>query len=369
MPLPSCIADAVLPRVCGSPLLRGQFKVRADDFCVTEELGFECSGKGEHLWLLVRKTGISTPDAAAFLARAAGVRISALSWSGLKDKHGVCRQWFSVHTPGKALHALQCLESDALVIEKTQRNHRKIRRGSHRSNHFRIRLRSLVPDSQEVATMTALDDLEKRIDWIMSNGVPNYFGEQRFGFSNLENAAEFFRGHRTPRSRLERGMWLSAARSAIFNAVLAQRVLDGTWNQYLRGDVMNLDGSASVFVTDSWDKTLHHRLQSMDIHPTGPMWGQGALRSMAEVLALESETAHNMDVFSEGLMRMGLQQERRSLRLPVKALNYSRLALQSCEGAGQTPDIELSFSLPSGSYATAVLHELLCYDTNQEAIA
>jgi tRNA pseudouridine13 synthase len=368
MPLLSCIADAVLPRVCGTPLLRGQFKVRTDDFCVTEELGFECSGEGEHLWLFVRKSGISTTDAAACLARAAGVRMSALSWSGLKDKHGICRQWFSVHSPGKALGAFQSLKSDALVIEKMQRNHRKLRRGSHRSNHFRIRLRSLKPNSEDVTSMTALDDLEKRIEWIISNGVPNYFGEQRFGYSNLENAAEFFLGNRIPRGRNERGMWLSAARSAIFNAVLAQRVLDGTWNQYLPGDVMNLDGSASVFVSDSCDRTLCERLRLMDIHPTGPMWGQGALRSSAQVLALESEIAQNLDVFSEGLAGMGLQQERRSLRLPVKALNYSRLALQSCEGADQAPGVELSFSLPSGSYATAVLHELLCYDTRQEAI-
>lgn len=361
MPLSCSVAD--LPRVCGAPLLRGRFKAQPEDFCVTEELGFECTGQGEHLWVKVRKCAISTPQAAARLARAAGVRASAVSWSGLKDKQGVCRQWFSIHRPGKDIPPLAQAESDELVIEQQLRNDRKLRRGSHRCNHFEIRLIELRPTQKNHPIQAAIDDLQQRLEHIHHNGVPNYFGEQRFGFSNLDDATAFFAGHKKPRDRQQRGMWLSAARSAIFNAVLARRVTEQCWNQYLSGDVLNLDGSGSVFTPDSWDDTLQDRLLSMDVHPSGPLWGEGELRTTGQARELEQAVAKSMSVFADALPRYGLQQARRSLRLPVKALNYTRPALAEPDQDAElsAAQITLNFSLPPGSYATAVLHELLAY--------
>lgn len=361
MPLSCSVAD--LPRVCGAPLLRGRFKAQPDDFCVTEELGFDCTGQGEHLWVQVRKSAISTPEAATRLARAAGVRASAISWSGLKDKQGVCRQWFSIHSPGKDIHTLAQAESEQLVIEQQLRNDRKLRRGSHRCNHFEIRLIELRPIQTNHSGQAALDDLQQRLEQIKQAGVPNYFGEQRFGFSNLDDATVFFAGQKKPRDRHQRGMWLSAARSAIFNAVLARRVTEQSWNQYLSGDVLNLDGSGSVFAPDNWDDTLQDRLVSMDVHPSGPLWGEGELRTTAQARELEQAVANSLSVFADALPRYGLQQARRSLRLPVKALNYTRPALAEpgVDAEQSAAQITLNFSLPPGSYATAVLHELLEY--------
>jgi len=354
-----------LPRYLGAPLLQARFKHAPEDFVVNEVLGFECSGEGEHLWLQIRKTGISTSDVARRLARATGLRAADISWSGLKDKQGVCTQWFSLHSPGKDVAGLAQLGCDALCIEQQLRNNRKLRRGSHRSNQFRIRLRDVaLADgvsvdgvsgagmlSAEAPHSDAWHDLDRRMQAIVRSGVPNYFGEQRFGHANLAHAEAWFTGKTRPRDRLERGMWLSAARSALFNAVLARRVERGNWNAVVPGDVMNLNGSASVFVASDEDNTLSARLLDMDIHPTGPLWGQGALSSSAQTAVLEQAVADEMAVFSAALPRYGLTQARRSLRLPVKALDYRR------PDAGT---LEIEFTLPTGTYATAVLHEL-CY--------
>ncbi|OFE11804.1 hypothetical protein PHACT_00410 [Pseudohongiella acticola] len=345
------MSSTPLPRSLGAPMLQAQFKTLPEDFAVNEVLGFACSGEGEHLWLQIRKTGISTSDVAAQLARATGLRASDISWSGLKDKQGVCTQWFSLHSPGKDVDGLAGLPADVICIEQQVRNHKKLRRGSHGANLFRIRLRE-VTAVDGITPEAAWQDLTRRLQVIANDGVPNYFGEQRFGHANLSHAEAWFNGQRKPRGRLERGMWLSAARSALFNAVLARRVENGSWNAYVDGDVMNLAGSGSVFKSEADDTSLTQRLQEMDIHPTGPLWGQGMLTSTGATAALEQAVADEMTVFSAALPRFGLKQERRSLRLPVKALDYRR---------PEAGTLELEFTLPTGTYATAVLHELCFY--------
>ncbi len=348
---------AQLPRAYGEPSLTASFKREAEDFCVDEELGFECSGQGEHLWVQVRKTGITTLDALRRLARVAGVNERQISYSGLKDKHGVCTQWFSIHSPGPASALgptdLRNAESDELCILQSCRNGRKLRRGSHRENHFRICLRDLGPVSGSEGKQ-AIADLETKLNIIAGRGVPNYFGEQRFGFNNLAKAAEMFRSVGRRPARTERGLLLSATRSALFNAVLAERVISGEWCGYLPGDVMNLDGTGSVFAADATDDQLVERLNSLDIHPTGPLWGKGELRSLSGCRELEMVVCTRWADLCRGLERAELEQQRRSLRLPVKALHYR-----------VDPDatLKLSFSLPRGSYATAVLHELVDYRT------
>lgn len=347
-----------LPRAYGEPTLTALFKRQPDDFCVDEMLGFDCSGQGEHLWVQVRKTGITTLDVLRRLAEVAGVGERDISYSGLKDKHGVCTQWFSIHRPGPEQGLIRAdlheAESDELCIMQSCRNSRKLRRGSHRENHFRIRLRELSPVSGPELLQQAIAELEIKLKIIATSGVPNYFGEQRFGFNNLAKAADMFKSAGRRPTRTERGLLLSASRSALFNAVLAERVISGQWCEYIPGDVMNLDGSGSVFAADAADDELVKRLCSLDIHPTGPLWGDGELRSLTGCRELELAVCARWPDLCRGLERAELEQQRRSLRLPVKALHYR-----------VDPDatLELSFSLPGGSYATAVLHELVDYRT------
>jgi tRNA pseudouridine13 synthase len=342
--------------------LRAHFKAQPDDFLVDEQLGFECSGDGEHVWVFIRKTGINTADAAQRLARAAGVSIRDVSWSGLKDRLGVCRQWLSLQLPGRATPDFSSALSTELQIERIERNSRKLRRGSHHSNAFVIRLRNLQVIDVAMDFKTAWSTLEQGLQRVQQLGVPNYFGEQRFGFDNINKAQAWFLKQYRPQNPVESGLLLSAARAAIFNAVLSERVSHATWNQYIDGDVMNLDGSASVFLPEQVDEMILQRIAGQDIHPTGPLWGQAtqrALHSFGACAALEARVAASFSVLTTGLLKHQVDAARRSLRLPVQALHYRFLENQSPLG----PDLELSFVLPAGTYATAVLHDLIEYQS------
>ena len=352
-----------LPSVCA------RFKSEPADFVVDEELGFTLSGSGEHQCVQVRKTGIATPQLVKLLARAAGVREFDIGYGGLKDRQGVCTQWFSIYLPGAqdvdfANHAAFAFPEGAgatVAFLRQERNNRKIRRGSHRANRFIIRLREprfITESGADRPSEQLRNALETRLQRIAAEGVPNYFGEQRFGRAgnNVADALAMFRegGGRSSRSArggrhgAGRGMLLSAARSHIFNALLSERVGEGNWNRCLDGEVMNLDGSDSVFVPEQINEELLARLQGFDIHPTGMLWGKGALRSSGEVAALEQRIRDNLAELCDGLERAGLEQARRSLRLPVRELQWD----------WQEDDLTVSFVLPPGAYATAVLREL-----------
>lgn len=344
------------------PLLCAQFKTQPQDFLVDEQLGFECSGDGEHVWVFIRKTGINTAEAAQRLARAAGVSIRDVSWSGLKDKLGVCRQWLSLQLPGRATPDFASALSDELQVERIERNSRKLRRGSHHGNAFVIRLRNLQALNDGMDFTSAFSALEQGLLRAQQQGVPNYFGEQRFGFDNINKAQAWFSKQYRPQNTIERGLLLSAARAAIFNAVLSERVSTGVWNQYLDGDVMNLDGSASVFLPEHADELILQRIAGLDIHPTGPLWGQTSsrtLRSIGACAHMEARVAEDHAALANGLLKHQVDAARRSLRLPVQALHYRLLENQSPLG----PDLELSFVLPAGTYATAVLHDLIEYQS------
>jgi tRNA pseudouridine13 synthase len=194
--------------------------------------------------------------------------------------------------------------------------------------------------------------LDERLAQIAKHGVPNYFGEQRFGIQqrNLSNATAYFQGETQTRKRRTIGIWLSAARSFLFNQLLAKRVSDGSWNHCLSGDVLGLAGSRSVFVADTVDDTLLQRLETGDIHPTGPLWGSGNLMSSGWVAGQEQQVASEFALYASGLEREGLKQERRKLRLLVDDLHARWLDEDS---------LLLSFTLETGTFATMVVRELV----------
>ncbi|RZA31262.1 MAG: tRNA pseudouridine(13) synthase TruD, partial [Lysobacteraceae bacterium] len=148
-----------------------------------------------------------------------------------------------------------------------------------------------------------------------------------------------------------RSMLLSAARSELFNRVLAARVRDGSWDRGMEGEVWILAGTRSVFGPEPFDEKLEARLACFDIHPSGALWGAGELRTTGpcadlERAALQSDQG---DVLCKGLEDAGLKQERRALRLVAADLAWEW---------GDADSLALGFSLPPGSYATAVLQEL-----------
>ena len=331
-----------LPYAHGLDRVPAGFKIQPTDFLVEEELGFELTGEGEHLWVWVEKTGLNTVDVARQLAKLVGIKPENIGYAGLKDRVGVTRQWFSIPTEAD-LKTDALADTKGLELLSQKRNGRKLRRGSHRSNHFKITLRNVTVTESALDTLTAI---------MQSKGVPNYFGKQRFGHDgkNLNQVEALFAGSLSRSSRYQRGLYLSAARAFLFNQILAMRVQTGNWDQYLSGDVMALAGSASVFKSEQGDPDILPRLNALDIHPTGPLWGAGSLVTAEEAGSQEKSLPEIFSVFTSGLEKAGLKQERRSLRLIPENLRI-------------TPDddksLVIEFTLPKGTYATSVLREMV----------
>lgn len=339
------MSDDRLPRGLGESVLQARMRAQWEDFRVMEDLGFEPSGSGEHLLLRIEKRGANTAWVAEQLARWAGIAPMGVSYAGLKDRHAVTEQTFSVHL-AKRVAPEPLPEHESFRVLDQAWHARKLPRGALAGNHFVLRLREVRGERAAV---------EDRLTQISARGVPNYFGEQRFGHDggNVASAKAMFAGKRVDRAK--RGFLISAARSSLFNSVLAERVLQGTWDRALDGEVFMLDGSHSVFGPEPLDERLQQRLIDMDIHPTGPMWGRGELRPQADVQTLENGVLADQDELKRGLEAEGLRQERRSLRLPVRQLQWQWLS-DSPDSA--SPDLELRFFLPAGAYATVVLHAL-----------
>lgn len=330
------------PGAHGDAVLSARVRARPEDFFVEELPGFEPSGAGEHLLLTIEKRGMNTAFAAKRLAQWARVPEISVSYAGLKDRHAVTRQRFSVHLPKKVAPDIATLESDELRVLEHAWHSRKLPRGALAGNRFVLVLRDVQGDREAIG---------QRLQSIADRGVPNYFGEQRFGRAgdNVAQALAMFAGKRVRRE--ERTLLLSAARSELFNRVLAARVRAANWDSALEGEVWSLAGSRSVFGPEPFTDELARRLTGFDIHPSGPLWGRGELRSCAAVAELELRAMADEDALAlrAGLESAGLEQERRALRLRPTELRWEWL---------DDTSLQLSFSLPPGAYATVVLAEL-----------
>jgi len=346
-PSAACVHSAAddLPRAYGATAAAGVIRAAPEDFQVDEIIPMEPDGAGEHCLLQIEKRNSNTDWVAGLLARHAGVPRRDVSYAGMKDRNAVTRQWFSVRLAGRAEPDWRDLESADLRLLQIARHGRKLRTGALLGNRFRLRVTGLQADRHW---------LQQRLQRIRQRGVPNYFGEQRFGHrgANLQQARRMLEGGGRRIGRHKQGIYLSAARSLLFNRVLASRIGVATWDQPEPGDWMALAGSRSGFKLDGpADETILRRCREMDIQPTGPLWGLGEPLVSDGVLQLESACLAPCRLWCEGLERHGLKQERRPLRVPAGDLSWEI-------GEGE---MTLSFSLPKGSYATALLRELIDY--------
>ncbi len=328
----------------GGPSCSGDIKTIPEDFFVEEILSFQPEGSGEHVFLFIEKIGENTEYIARLLARHAGVRQRDVSFAGLKDRHGRTRQWFSVWLPGKEDPDWLALETDRLKILQTIRHTRKLKRGVLKGNHFELMIRNWQGHR---------DSIEQQLIQIQQHGFPNYFGAQRFGHDgqNIGRALALFQGGKV--NREQRSLYLSAARSFLFNLILAERVRQQNWHQALPGDVFKLDGSNSLFANPALDQSLLDRVERGDIHPTGALWGKGQTAISDTALALEQKIIESQPSLAEGLEKAGVEIDRRALRAIPNHLSW-----QFESGA----DLRLIFDLPAGSYATALLREIVRFD-------
>ncbi|MFQ5468950.1 MAG: tRNA pseudouridine(13) synthase TruD [Gammaproteobacteria bacterium] len=328
-----------------SPLgISALFRQEISDFKVEEVLSFTPCGSGIHSYLKIRKEDINTEQVVQYIARSIGISSGSIGYAGLKDKRAIATQWFSIDMSRVKDINWDAFGNNNIRIKLQTRHGRKLRRGAIRENRFDIFLRSVSGDHNEIM---------KRIERISSQGVPNYFGEQRFGSHNLDRALSMFDRRTQVKSVYKRGIYLSAARSMLFNQVLSERIKRYGWNKAMNGDVLMLNGTNSVFSTQEIDEEIHQRLQHGDIHLTGPMWGSGKPMVSREGLAFELEVLNNYQKWCKGLQQFGLRQQRRALRVIPK--NFR------CEFTNKNL-VRLSFHLPKGSYATSVLREIADYN-------
>lgn len=305
-----------MPYAHGGPLGTATFRQQLTDFIVVENLDWQPEGEGEHHYLHIEKRGVNTNWVAQKIARAAGVKPHDVGFCGLKDRHAVASQWFSVYLPKSPAPDWTALEDEEVKVLAVTAGKRKLRRGQHQSNRFVIRLR----DVEDPAS----DRVQQRLE-SLQQGVPNYFGEQRFGRdgNNLVSAARWLEQGAPLNKMRDKAMVMSAARSHLFNLVLAQRVTEGSWNHVLSGD-LDLENA------------------------TGPLWGRGRSPVSADTLALEERALADHRQWMEGLEHCGLQQERRKLVLRPQNMHWM-VDQQS---------LILDFALAPGEFATAVLREI-----------
>ena len=327
----------------GTPPAEARMRARPEDFQVDEELGFDADGEGDHALIRFWKRGLNSQAVARNLGRLAGVRAVDVGFSGLKDRNAVTSQWFSVNLAGVREPDWSDLDGEDLRILEATRHRRKLRRGVHRANRFSLRLVELTGAGEAITA---------RLQRVAGRGVPNYFGEQRFGHGqgNLASAHALLSGQSRERDRHKRGLYLSAARAMLFNRVLSVRVDQRTWDQGLAGDVMMLAGTHSIFHADVVDDVIVSRLAEGDIDPTGPLWGRGDLPVGARARQVETMALAGCEDWCRGLEGFGLKQERRPLRVRPADMTWDVPAADV---------LEVSFTLPAGAYATTVLRELV----------
>ncbi|WGE33871.1 tRNA pseudouridine(13) synthase TruD [Actinobacillus genomosp. 1] len=324
----------------GKPQQAGRLKAEFSDFIVREELGYSLSGEGEFVAVKIRKTNANTLFVGERLAKFAGISERNMSYAGLKDRHAVTEQWFCLHLAGKETPDFSQFECEGVEVLEVTRHNRKIRVGSLVGNHFELLLRD-VSESEEIT---------QRLSRLQAVGFPNYFTEQRFGRDghNLTQALRWANGEITVKDRKKRSFYLSAARSEVFNLVVSQRIADHLTQTVLVGDYVQLAGSNSFFiVNESEVAETQQRLVSGDVLLTAPLIGEKSL----ELTACEQEKA----IIERHSTLVALMNKERM----TNARRAMLCKPQDFSWQFESEGLRLKFFLESGSYATALVRELI----------
>ena len=330
------------PHIYGSPKGKGNIRTVPADFIVKETLAFEPSGSGEHIFLHIEKTGENTDYVARQFARFANVRQRDIGYAGMKDRHAITTQWFSIWLPKGDEPIWENFSAEGVKILGVTRHARKLKRGALAHNQFELTIRQWQGDIE--STIAQLTSIKR-------HGIANYYGTQRFGHQgqNMVKALAMFNGEKVPRE--QRSIYLSAVRSFLFNSILARRINDNNWATGLNGDVFMLDGSRSGFACDDIDDVIRTRLDNNELHTTGALYGKGELRTSADAQNVEQSIFDQYASLTKGLIAFGLEMDRRALRVNVQDLTW--------HFNDENATLLLKFSLPAGSYATAVLREIM----------
>ena len=328
----------------GVASIKGQVKRQATDFKVSEELGFQAAGEGEHLLLLIEKSMMTTHELIDRVANDFSIKPRDVGYCGLKDKMAVTRQWLSLYLPGQMPDLILPSFSDYRLLDHKWHN-KKLRPGTHRSNHFEV----IVRDVESMPESTW-----RQLDMIRQHGMANYFGEQRFGQQgdNVEQAVRAFSNPRRVRklSRTKKGLYLSALRSFLFNQILSKRIEQNVWARPITGDVFMLSGSQSIFYEPTNDELLE-RYEHQDISSTISLYGAGNRLQQAQAMEIEDAVLAEFETIAQCLLQAKAKLQMRAVRVAVADLRV--------EFDENEKSLHIEARLPRGCYFTTLLDHFI----------
>ena len=337
----------------GKPTATGVVKANPEDFVVIEDLGYRPDGDGEQVLVRIRKTGCNTRFVAEALAKFAGIHPRDVSFAGMKDRHAVTEQWFCLRIPGKETPDLSAFALEGCEVLESARHRRKLRTGALQGNAFTLILRQ-ISDREAV---------EQRLQQIALSGVPNYFGEQRFGHegNNLLMARRWAANEIRVKERNKRSFLLSAARSAMFNQVASDRLAQSGLTTVMAGDALQLTGRGSWFVAEEAElATLQARVDNDELRVTAPLPASGAWGTLGNALVFEQQSLAAEAELITLLEREKVDAARRALLVKPRDLRWSWQ---------DDLTVELNFWLPAGSFATTLVREVLQQEGDDANIA
>lgn len=325
----------------GEPQASAVLKQQPEHFIVSEQLSFTPSGTGEHFLVCIRKKGENTKYVANELAKACGVSSREVSWAGLKDRHAITEQWFSVHLPGKPDPDLSQFIAEHPGVEAivaTARHHQKLRPGDLIANDFSLLVTEIDGDKAQI---------EQRLEDIKQRGFANYFGNQRFGNegNNLVEARKWGERRYRLKDKSKRSFYLSAARSQLFNLVLSERILHNQLAPMLGDLLVNSDDKLSLVE----DLSLAAQQCAQGYQVSGPMTGDNALPTKADAQQLEQQVIDTEPYLLAIIRDNRMQHERRALLVQPQNLNWQ----------WENQDLRVNFALPAGAFATALMREVI----------
>ncbi len=341
--------ETLFPFMTQSSGIGGAIKKNIEDFFVEELPAYPTSGEGEHLFVLVEKRDMGTPDLVRYISRVLDIPQNEIGFAGRKDRWAVTRQYVS-------FLAAQCpdpsvLNSDFVKVLDARRHKNKLKIGHLKGNRFRILVRDTVEGAAEIATELAQQ--------IARCGVPNYFGDQRFGVTNQTDSDGFklLRGEKTEKRLIGDALRfaLSAVQSRLFNDWVRERLEDGLSQTVMTGDVMQVVESNGCFTVE--DLVIEQaRFETRETTITGPMFGPQMKAPQAEPAAREARVLERFGMTPASFQRYSKLTA--GTRRPM-LLWPEELAVEVVEGG-----LEFRFALPSGAYATSVLREFMRADQN-----